>query len=98
MRAIDKSIFAPTNRLLAALSSAELGRLAPHLRRVTLKENEILYDVGDDVQQVHFVESGIVALIATTEEGDSIEAGMVGFEGNVAKINSRRESSSSACR
>ncbi len=65
------------------MSSAELGRLAPHLRRVTLKENEILYDVGDDVQQVHFVESGIVALIATTEEGDSIEAGMVGFEGIV---------------
>ena len=83
MRAIDKSIFAPTNRLLAALSSAELGRLAPHLRRVTLKENEILYDVGDDVQQVHFVESGIVALILITDEGDSVEAGIIGFEGIV---------------
>lgn len=83
MRAIEKSIFAPTNRLLAALSSAELGRLAPHLRPITLRENEILYDVGDDVQQVHFVESGIVALISVTDEGDSIEAGMVGFEGIV---------------
>lgn len=83
MRAIEKSIFAPTNRLLATLSSAELGRLALHLRLVKLKENQILFDVGDDVRQVHFVETGIVVLISITDEGDSIETGMIGFEGIV---------------
>lgn len=83
MRAIESSIFAPANYLLAALSSAEIGRLAPHLRRVKLKENQILFDVEDDVQQVHFIESGIVALILITDEGDSVEAGIIGFEGIV---------------
>jgi len=83
MRAIEKSFLAPTNRMLAALSSAELGRLAPHLRRVKLKENQILFDVEDDVRQVHFVETGVVTLISMTDEGDSIEVGIVGFEGVV---------------
>jgi len=83
VRAIEKSIFAPANHLLAALSSSELGRLASHLRRVKLKENQILFDVEEEVHQVHFVESGIVALISITDEGDSIGTGIIGFEGIV---------------
>jgi CRP-like cAMP-binding protein len=83
MQALLRSNVVLTNRLLAALPTAEFERLAPHLHRVKLKENQILFEVKDDVQQVHFVESGIVALISMTDEGDSIETGMVGFEGIV---------------
>ncbi len=47
------------NRLLAALPRAEYERLAPHLRKVKLTKNSILYDTGEDVHDAYFVQSGI---------------------------------------
>ncbi len=71
------------NRILAALPVAEYERLAPHLRRVKLTQNNILYDAGEEVRQAYFLQSGVVSLIAVTDESENIEAGIIGYEGMV---------------
>lgn len=83
MRAPHHSSIAPTNRLLAALPRSEYERLAPHLRPVKLSRNSILYDAGDQVHRAYFLQSGVVSLIAISEDDDSIEAGVVGCEGMI---------------
>ena len=69
------------NGLLAVLPPAIYQRLAPGLKRVRLDAGDILYDAGDAVDYAWFVTSGIVSLLSITEEGDSVEAAMIGREG-----------------
>lgn len=72
-----------TNQLLAALPRDEYERLTPHLRRIRLTKNNILYDAGDDVHKAYFVQSGVVSLVSISEDGENVEAGIVGCEGLV---------------
>lgn len=83
MRAPHQPNIILVNRLLAALPPAEFERLAPHLRRFKLTKNSILYDAGDDVNNSYFVQSGVVSLVSMTEEGENVEAGIVGYEGMI---------------
>lgn len=70
----------PTNRLLAAMSPAEYEWLAPHLQRVLLKRGAILYNAGDIVAAVYFVNTGLVSH-HLTHHGQEVEIGLVGNEG-----------------
>jgi CRP-like cAMP-binding protein len=72
---------ADENGLLAVLPPAVYQRLAPALKRVRLDAGDILYDAGDAVDHTWFVTSGIISLLSVTEDGDTIEATMVGREG-----------------
>lgn len=69
------------NSLLAALPREEYQRLSPHLELVHLAPGKILYDVGDEVRYAYFPRGGVVSLLTTTEDGRSIEVGMIGNEG-----------------
>ncbi len=70
------------NRLLSLLPPAELERLRPHLRRVQLVNGQNLYEAGERIDQVFFVEAGFVSMVA---EGDDTvtEVGLIGWEGMV---------------
>ena len=70
------------NRLLAALSAGDFARLAPSLETVSLPLRETLIAPGRRITHAHFVEDGLISLIADTEEG-RIEIGLVGREGMV---------------
>lgn len=72
---------ADENGLLAVLPPAVYQRLAPGLKRVRLDAGDILYDAGDAVDHTWFVTSGIISLLSVTEDGDTIEAAMIGREG-----------------
>jgi CRP-like cAMP-binding protein len=69
------------NNLLAALPREEYQRLAPHLELVHLPAGKILYHVGDEVRYAYFPKGGVLSLLSTTEDGRSIEVGMIGNEG-----------------
>ena len=69
------------NRVLAALSSQEYQRLQPDLKQVDLVFGEILYEPGDVIQNVYFLNQGIISLLSTVEERSTLEVGMVGNEG-----------------
>ena len=70
-----------SNGLLASLEVDALARLAPDLKRISLKPREVLYRPGEKIQHVLFPEHGVIVLLAIDSEGHSIESGTVGREG-----------------
>jgi len=72
------------NQLLATLPKESLKRLEKALQPVRLESGTMLYSVGDEVRYAFFPQRGcMVSLLAITEEGDSAEVGVVGYEGAV---------------
>lgn len=71
------------NYLLAALLRPEYERLAPHLEPVHLARGQTLADAGDTLRYAYFPTNGMVSLLSTTEDGQSIEVAMVGCDGVV---------------
>ena len=52
------------NRLLAALRPRDYVLLEPHLQIVPIGEGEFLHLPGDEIEQVYFLHSGVVSLMA----------------------------------
>ena len=69
------------NFLLAALSTSEFERIAPHLELVAMPLGEVLYESGVRLQHVYFPTSAIVSLHYVTTDGASAETAGVGNEG-----------------
>ncbi len=69
------------NGLLAALPPEDLARLRPGLQPVELPSDQTLYPANGAVEAVMFVESGVASLLATLEDGEQVEVGVVGREG-----------------
>jgi CRP-like cAMP-binding protein len=73
----------PRNKILSALPAHEYNRLLPLLTPVSLPIGQTLYDIGERIEYVYFVNSAIVSLVTHLKNGDSVEVGMVGNEGMV---------------
>ncbi len=71
------------NRILAALTCEEQGRLVPSLTPVRLPLKLVLFEPGGDVDAVHFPLDGVVSLVTPLEEGTIVEVATVGNEGIV---------------
>lgn len=69
------------NRILATLPRDEYERLLPRLESVRLTQGKILYNAGDVVRYAYFPKGGMVSLLSVTEDGRTIEVGMIGDEG-----------------
>jgi CRP-like cAMP-binding protein len=69
------------NGLLAALPPEDLARLRPSLRPGELPFDQTIYPADGTVEAVLFVESGMVSLLATLEDGEQVEVGIAGREG-----------------
>lgn len=75
------------NRLLAALPSAALRELAPHVRSVALERGRVLFEPGDDVETTHLpCHSTMVSLLLVTQDGREVEAASIGREGAAGGI------------
>ena len=72
-----------SNRLLAALSSAELKRLRPHLELVSLPLGHVVYESGRTLEHLYFPTDSIVSLLYVMEDGASAEIAVVGKDGVV---------------
>jgi CRP-like cAMP-binding protein len=70
----------PYNLLLAALSNDDLAALG-ELENVELEVREIIETPGEPVPAIYFPKSGLISVVAQTDTNDSIEVGMIGFEG-----------------
>ena len=71
------------NRLLAALPPEDLGRLRPRLQRVEFPLRRTLQVPGEPVAAVHFPETGWASMLATLEDSDAAEVGLIGRDGMV---------------
>ena len=69
------------NVILASLPAAEFEQLAPSLERVSFATGETLFEVESAPRRVYFIESGLLSLISTLEDGTSIEVAALGREG-----------------
>jgi CRP-like cAMP-binding protein len=74
------------NHLLAALPPRDFALLEPHLQIVPIAEGEFLHLPGDAIDRVYFLHSGIVSLMAVSEDGDAIATASVGSEGAIGTI------------
>jgi CRP-like cAMP-binding protein len=71
------------NKLLAALSAAQLKRLKPHLNLVEMPLGDVVYESGRQLEHVYFPTTCIVSLLYVLENGASAEIAVVGNEGIV---------------
>jgi CRP-like cAMP-binding protein len=76
-------IFAPRNRLLAALPPDSLAHLQPRLSRVELALRQVLHQPEVPIETVYFPEHGWLSMLAYMEDGDAAEVGLIGVEGIV---------------
>ena len=69
------------NRVLAALPQSELTRLEPQLSPVNLKQEKTLLD--GEATHAYFLEDGMASAVVILENGETVEVGVIGFEGVV---------------
>lgn len=71
------------NRLLGALPPDAQARIFPHLERIALPLNTVLYESGEDERHAWFPTNAIVSLVYVTESGATTETCMVGNDGMI---------------
>jgi CRP-like cAMP-binding protein len=69
------------NHILASLPPEDYQRLAPHLEQIELPHGQIIQEAGSQIEHVYFPQRSMVSLVSHTVEGQSVEVGVVGFEG-----------------
>jgi len=69
------------NRLLGALSDAELARWLPHLEPVDMPLGAVLCEPGARLSHAYFPVTSAVSLLCVMEDGASAETAVVGREG-----------------
>jgi CRP-like cAMP-binding protein len=74
------------NKLLISLPRDHFDRLLPNLSTVSLQQGAVLYEAGDEVDQVYFPHYGMLSLLAVLRDGKAIETATVGNEGVVGAM------------
>src|SRR3954467_2667561 len=87
----DIAVHSPTsnhldNKLLASLPRSELNLLVPHLTVATLGQGTVVFETGDEVDQIYFPHNGMFSLLAVMRDGKAIETATVGREGVVGAM------------
>ena len=74
------------NKLLASLPRDQFDRLLTHLTTANLPQGLVLFEAGDEVDQVYFPHYGMLSLLAVLRDGKAIETATVGREGVVGAM------------
>ena len=69
------------NQLLSLLADADRERIIDRCERLSLKIEHVLYEPAQPMTHVYFPLSGMVSMVLGSEEGGTIEVGVVGNEG-----------------
>jgi CRP-like cAMP-binding protein len=83
---IFKSGLPLDNKLLTSLPRDHFDRLLPNLSTISLQQGTVLYEAGDEVDQVYFPHYGMLSLLAVLRDGKAIETATVGSEGVVGAM------------
>lgn len=74
---------AEKNFILNKLSVETSDKIRPHLKQIEMPLGEVLYRPHEKINYTYFPETSVVSLVTCLENGDSVEAGIVGKEGVV---------------
>jgi len=80
---VAQSYFSTKNLILKSLPEDVRLRLLSNLEVVNLKAGQVLYRAEKKIQHVYFPDNGIVSIVAMTTDGQSVEIGVIGYEGLV---------------
>jgi CRP-like cAMP-binding protein len=69
------------NRLLAALDPSAMSAIRSDLKVIELRQGEVLADSHHRVQRVYFPHTGILSAVVELDNGQAIETGMIGRDG-----------------
>lgn len=69
------------NYILASLPPEDYRRLAPHIETHETTHGEVLYHPEQRIEYAYFPLNSMVSLVSHTAEGESVEVGIVGYEG-----------------
>jgi CRP-like cAMP-binding protein len=84
---LDARGYDPTsNKLLAKLPRKDLQALVLSMAFVELSQGIVLFEPGDEVDQIYFPLSGMVSLVIVMQDGKAIETATVGREGVVGAM------------
>jgi CRP-like cAMP-binding protein len=78
-----------SNKLLNALPQSDFQLLHPRLTTIHLAQGTVLYEPGNEVDEVYFPLSGMISLLVVMRDGKAIETATVGREGVVGAMSSR---------
>lgn len=84
--ALPEVVARSRNKILSALSADAWQRLAPHLRRVLLHQDDVLHEKGSEIKHIYFVENGMISLVVDANFDSQIEAAVIGSEGMVGVL------------
>jgi CRP-like cAMP-binding protein len=70
-----------TNRILAQLTASDLKVVQRHLEPVTLVLRQRIEMPNKPIEYAYFVDSGIISVVATGAQRQTIEVGVIGIEG-----------------
>lgn len=71
------------SHILRALPEPEYTRLLPHLQPMPLAQDQVLFNVAAPISGGYFVNTGLVSCLTVMRNGDSVEVGLLGYEGFV---------------
>jgi CRP-like cAMP-binding protein len=74
------------NKLLASLPRSQFNLLIPHLTVSSLAQGTVVFETGDEVDQVYFPHNGMFSLLAVMRDGKAIETATVGREGVIGAM------------
>jgi CRP-like cAMP-binding protein len=69
------------NHILNSLPPEDYERFAPHLEKVELRHGQIIHEAGGPLEFAYFPVNSMVSLVSMMPGGESVEVGIVGFEG-----------------
>lgn len=72
---------AVSNDILLAIPEIEFNAIRPHLQFVLLPQRFRLHEANQKLEDVYFLNQGMVSLVFTTQKDESVEVGVVGKEG-----------------
>jgi CRP-like cAMP-binding protein len=70
-----------TNKVLDSLSRKDYPALFANLQPINFPRGRVLYELGERIDYNYFVMSGMISLLAITEDGSTTEICMIGNEG-----------------
>ena len=73
-----QAIRSPTNHLLRVLPAAETEALRPHLEIVELVRKTVLVEAGSPLTHVYLPHSGVISLMVSLSEGQTVDVAIVG--------------------
>lgn len=72
---------AVTNTILLSIPDEEFGLVRPHLQFINLPHHRTLNHPKEKLEFAYFLNCGMVSLVMTTGDDESVEVGVVGNEG-----------------